>query len=73
MSAKPAVPSPRAIVRVLRLEFAGYRRGLVLTGVLIGAVASGLVGVVLLKAFPVAEIGEQEEEEEQLASVPGLA
>jgi hypothetical protein len=45
----------------------------VLTGVLIGTVATGLVGFFLLKRFPVAEMGEQEEEEEQLASVPGLA
>jgi len=44
----------------------------VLTGVLIGTVASGFVGYVLLKRFPVAELGEQEEEQEHLATVPGL-
>ena len=40
--------------------------------VLIGAVASFAAGYVLLKRFPVAE-SEQEEAEEVVTAVPGLA
>lgn len=45
----------------------------VLTGVLIGIVASAAVGIVLLRLRPVAESEETEEMEADAAGVPGLA
>ncbi len=67
-----ATPSPGSIFTYIAMTPKGWHFQ-VLTGVLIGAVASSVVGYVLLKLYPVADMGEQEEEEEQLASVPGLA
>jgi mannitol PTS system EIICBA or EIICB component len=66
-----ATPSPGSIFSYIAMTPKGWHFQ-VLTGVLIGAVASGLVGYVLLKRFPVAEIEEQEAEQEELATVPGL-
>lgn len=66
-----ATPSPGSIFSYLAMTPRGWYFQ-VLTGVLIGAVASFAVGFILLKRFPVAELGEQEENEEQLATVPGL-
>jgi PTS system mannitol-specific IIC component len=66
-----ATPSPGSIFSYIAMTPKGWHFQ-VLTGVLIATVASGLVGFLLLKRFPAAELGEQEEEEEQLASVPGL-
>jgi len=66
-----ATPSPGSIFSYLAMTPKGWHFQ-VLTGILIGCVASFAVGFVLLKRFPVAEIGEQEEEQEQLATVPGL-
>ncbi len=66
-----STPSPGSIFSYLAMTPKGWHFQ-VLTGILIGAVASGLVGFVLLKRFPVAEMGEQDVEEEKLATVPGL-
>ncbi|MFZ3070650.1 MAG: PTS mannitol transporter subunit IICB [Anaerolineaceae bacterium] len=65
-----ATPSPGSIFAYLAMTPKGWHFQ-VLMGVLIGAVASFLVGVLLLKKFPVKEVTEQLEEEE-LESVPGL-
>ncbi len=67
-----ATPSPGSIFTYIAMTPKGWHFQ-VLTGVAIGCVASFLVGFFLLKRFPVADIAEQEEEQEQLASVPGLA
>jgi mannitol PTS system EIICBA or EIICB component len=67
-----ATPSPGSIFTYIAMTPRGWHFQ-VLTGVLIGAVASSLVGLVLLHRFPVTEIAEEEEEEEQFATVPGLA
>jgi mannitol PTS system EIICBA or EIICB component len=67
-----ATPSPGSIFAYIAMTPRGWHFQ-VLTGVLIGAVASSLVGLVLLHRFPVAEMTEEEEEEEQFATVPGLA
>jgi len=66
-----ATPSPGSIFSYLAMTPKGWHFQ-VLTGILIGCVASFAVGFVLLKRFPVPELGEQEEEQEQLATVPGL-
>jgi len=65
-----ATPSPGSIFAYLAMTPKGWHFQ-VLMGVLIGAVASFLVGWVLLKRFPVKEITEELEEEE-LDTVPGM-
>ncbi len=67
-----ATPSPGSIFTYIAMTPKGWHFQ-VLTGVLIGCVASFVVGFFLLKRFPVADIPEQEEEQEELQSVPGLA
>ncbi len=64
-----ATPSPGSIFAYLAMTPKGWHFQ-VLTGVLLGTIASFAVGYVLLKRFPVKEIEEQEEEE--LDTVPGL-
>jgi len=66
-----ATPSPGSIFSYIAMTPKGWHFQ-VLTGVLIGAVASTLVGLVLLKRFPVEELTEESVEEEQLATVPGM-
>jgi PTS system mannitol-specific IIC component len=65
-----ASPSPGSIFAYLAVIPKGQHFA-VLTGVLIGAVVSFLVGSLLLKVRPVRE-EEDEEEEEVGAAVPGL-
>ena len=65
-----ATPSPGSIFSYLAMTPKGWHFQ-VLTGVLIGCLAAWGVGYVLLKRFPVKE--EEEEVEEHIASVPGLA
>lgn len=65
-----ATPSPGSIFAYLAMTPKGWHFQ-VLMGVLIGAVATFLVGWVLLKRFPVKEITEEMEEEE-LDTVPGM-
>jgi PTS system mannitol-specific IIC component len=65
-----ATPSPGSIFAYLAMTPRGWHFQ-VLTGVAIGAVASLAAGYFLLKRFPVKE--EAPEEEEKIASVPGLA
>ena len=65
-----ATPSPGSIFAYLAMTPKGWHFQ-VLTGVLIGAVASFAVGYLLLKRFPVKEA--EGEVEEKMASVPGLA
>jgi mannitol PTS system EIICBA or EIICB component len=64
-----ATPSPGSIFAYLAMTPRGWHFQ-VLTGVLIGTVASLAAGWVLLKRFPVAE--EEVEQEEAAVSVPGL-
>ena len=66
-----ATPSPGSIFAYLAMTPKGWHFQ-VLTGVLIGTVASFAAGYVLLKRFPVAE-SEAEETEEVVTTVPGLA
>lgn len=66
-----ATPSPGSIFAYLAMTPKGWHFQ-VLTGVLIGTVASFAAGYVLLKRFPVAE-SEAEEAEEVVTAVPGLA
>jgi len=66
-----ATPSPGSIFAYLAMTPKGWHFQ-VLTGVLIGTVASFAAGYVLLKRFPVAE-SESEEAEEVVSTVPGLA
>lgn len=66
-----ATPSPGSIFAYLAMTPKGWHFQ-VLTGVLLGAIGSFLVGWVLLKRFPVKEIVEQDEDEEEMATVPGL-
>jgi PTS system mannitol-specific IIC component len=65
-----ATPSPGSIFAYLAMTPRGWHFQ-VLTGVLIGTVASWAAGYVLLKRFPVKETAE--EEEEVVTAVPGLA
>jgi PTS system mannitol-specific IIC component len=65
-----ATPSPGSIFAYLAMTPKGWHFQ-VLTGVLIGALASWGVGYVLLKRFPVKE--EEAEAEEHAVSVPGLS
>ncbi len=65
-----ATPSPGSIFAYLAMTPKGWYFQ-VLTGVLIGAVASFLVGTVLLNRFPVKE--EEGAAEEHAAAIPGLA
>lgn len=65
-----ATPSPGSIFSYLAMTPKGWHFQ-VLTGILIGAVASFLVGFVLLKRFPVAE-KEEEEGEEARVALPGM-
>jgi len=64
-----ATPSPGSIFAYLAMTPKGWHFQ-VLTGVLLGAIGSFAVGYLLLKNFPVKE--EEEAEEEELASVPGM-
>jgi PTS system mannitol-specific IIC component len=64
-----ATPSPGSIFAYLAMTPRGWHFQ-VLTGVLIGAVASFAVGWLLLKRYPVME--REAEAEESLVSVPGL-
>ncbi len=66
-----ASPSPGSIFAYLAVIPKGQHFA-VLTGVLIGAVVSFLVGSLLLKARPVREEDDDEVEEEVGAAVPGL-
>ena len=66
-----APPSPGSIFAYLAVIPKGQHFA-VLTGVLIGAVVSFLVGAFLLKVSPVLEEEDEEEEEEAGAAVPGL-
>ena len=65
-----ATPSPGSIFAYLAMTPRGWHFQ-VLTGVLLGAIASFVVGYLLLKNFPVKEITEELEEEE-LDTVPGM-
>jgi PTS system mannitol-specific IIC component len=65
-----ATPSPGSIFAYLAMTPKGWYFQ-VLTGVLIGAVASFLVGVVILRAFPVKDRDEKTEEMRPDA-IPGL-
>jgi PTS system mannitol-specific IIC component len=64
-----ATPSPGSIFAYLAMTPRGWHFQ-VLTGVLIGAVASFAVGWLVLKRYPVME--QEAEAEESLVSVPGL-
>lgn len=64
-----ATPSPGSIFAYLAMTPRGWHFQ-VLTGVLLGAVGSFLVGALLLKRFPVKE--EEEGEEEEMAGLPGM-
>ena len=67
-----ATPSPGSIFAYLAVIPRGQHFA-VLTGVLVGAVAAAVVGVVLLRVRPVAESEDVEEMEADAAGVPGLA
>ena len=64
-----ATPSPGSIFAYLAMTPRGWHFQ-VLTGVLLGAVGSFLIGALLLKRFPVKE--EEDEEEEEMAGLPGM-
>ena len=64
-----ATPSPGSIFAYLAMTPKGWHFQ-VLTGVLLGAIASFAVGYLLLKQFPVKEM--EEEIEEELDTVPGM-
>lgn len=64
-----ATPSPGSIFAYLAMTPKGWHFQ-VLTGVLLGAVGAFVVGLILLKRFPVKEVVEEAEEE--LDTVPGL-
>ena len=66
-----ATPSPGSIFAYLAVIPKGQHFA-VLTGVLIGAVASFLVGSFILKVRPVREEEEEEETADAVAAVPGL-
>jgi len=66
-----ATPSPGSIFAYLAVIPPGQHFQ-VLTGVVIGAVASFLVGVLILRVRPVREEEEEEETAEAPAAVPGL-
>lgn len=66
-----ATPSPGSIFAYLAVIPKGQHFA-VLTGVLIGAVVSFLVGTFILKVYPVKEEDEDEEEVMDSAAVPGL-
>jgi len=66
-----ATPSPGSIFAYLAVIPRGFHFQ-VLGGVFLGAVASFLVGSLILRRFPVKE-EEEEAEEEEMASIPGLA
>ena len=68
-----ATPSPGSIFAYLAVIPRGYHFS-VLTGVLIGAVVSFLVGAVILRVYPVREDETEEEPiEVETGAVPGLA
>ena len=67
-----ATPSPGSIFAYLAVIPPGQHFQ-VLTGVLIGAVASCLVGVVILRVNPVKEEQSEEEATATVGTVPGLA
>jgi len=66
-----ATPSPGSIFAYLAMTPRGWHFQ-VLTGVLLGAVGTFLVGWLLLKRFPVKEVTEEEEVEEELGGLPGM-
>ncbi len=69
-----ATPSPGSIFAYLAVIPRGQHFA-VLGGVTLGIIASAIVGILVLRAFPVKEIGEEEDEAEaeDMAGVPGLA
>jgi PTS system mannitol-specific IIC component len=67
-----ATPSPGSIFAYLAVIPRGQHFA-VLMGVLVGAVASFLVGAFILRVRPVPEEEEEEDMESSAASVPGLA
>lgn len=67
-----ATPSPGSIFAYLAVIPRGQHFA-VLGGVTLAIIASAIVGIIVLRAFPVKEIGEEEEEAEDMAGVPGLA
>ena len=66
-----ATPSPGSIFAYLAVIPKGQHFA-ILTGVLIGAVVSFLVGSFILKVRPVREEEEEEETADAVAAVPGL-
>lgn len=64
-----ATPSPGSIFAYLAMTPKGWHFQ-VLTGVLLGTIGAFVVGLIILKRFPVKEIVEEAEEE--LDTVPGL-
>jgi PTS system mannitol-specific IIC component len=67
-----ATPSPGSIFAYIAVTPPGQFFS-VMTGVLIGAVVSAVVGIAVLRFRPVAIGAEDEDEDEILDSVPGLA
>lgn len=67
-----ATPSPGSIFAYLAVIPQGQHFA-VLGGVTLGIVASTIVGILVLRVFPVAELGEEGEVEDEMAGVPGLA
>ena len=67
-----ATPSPGSIFAYLAVIPKGQHFA-VLGGVTLAAIASAIVGVIVLRAFPVAEIGEDDEDDEEMVGIPGLA
>jgi PTS system mannitol-specific IIC component len=67
-----ASPSPGSIFAYLAVIPPGQHFA-VLTGVLIGAVASAAVGILILRLNPVKEEASEEETTASVGTVPGLA
>jgi PTS system mannitol-specific IIC component len=67
-----ATPSPGSIFAYLAVIPRGQHFA-VLTGVLLGAVAAAIVGVLILRFRPVAEEEEEEDMDMDSSAVPGLA
>ena len=67
-----AAPSPGSIFAYLAVIPPGQHFQ-VLTGVLIGAVVSAVVGMLILRVYPVKEEASEEETEAVVGAVPGLS
>ena len=67
-----ATPSPGSIFAYLAVIPKGSHFA-VLGGVLVGIIASFAVGSVILRVFPVRETDEEEDEEVEFSTVPGIA